>query len=50
MNYPRTLYINCWLEGKFSKLKLSDPNPEGVTWCKLDIETWGRILEAELNR
>ncbi|XP_045436797.1 uncharacterized protein LOC118717769 isoform X1 [Pipistrellus kuhlii] len=47
-NYKKSQVIHGWLSGRFSNIDLPTLLSE-TTMCPMDAETWGKILEAELN-
>lgn len=49
MNSGRNGVKRRWLQGRYSCIKSSQEIPRNIL-CKLDVETWGRILDAECNR
>jgi hypothetical protein len=38
-----------WLQGRYSWIKSAQELPSDFL-CKLDVDTWGRILDAEFSR
>ncbi|XP_008276554.1 F-box only protein 48 [Stegastes partitus] len=48
-NYSRSCLKSDWLRGRFSRLRSAD-ELSGRTMTPLDAETWGEILQAELDR
>ncbi|KAK1333008.1 hypothetical protein QTO34_006541, partial [Cnephaeus nilssonii] len=48
-NYKKSQVKHGWLSGRFSNIDLPTLLSE-TTMCPMDAETWGEILEAELNR
>ncbi|XP_059515570.1 F-box only protein 48-like [Myotis daubentonii] len=48
-NYKKSQVKHSWLSGRYSNIDLSTLLSE-TTMCPMDKETWGEILEAELNR
>ena len=48
-HYPKANYIQRWLGGELSKVTSSD-TLQSVQMFELDVDTWGRILDAELTR
>lgn len=49
LNYGRNGVKRRWLQGRYSYLKSSQEIPKDFL-CKLDVDTWGRILDAEFSR
>ncbi|XP_054584262.1 F-box only protein 48-like [Eptesicus fuscus] len=47
-NYKKSQVKHGWLSGRFSNIDLPTLLSE-TTMCPMDAETWGEILEAELN-
>lgn len=48
-NYSRSRLKSAWLSGRFSHVTSAD-QLIGTTMTPLDMETWGQILQAELDR
>uniref|UniRef100_A0A1A7YFF3 F-box protein 48 n=2 Tax=Iconisemion striatum TaxID=60296 RepID=A0A1A7YFF3_9TELE len=48
-NYTRSCVKRDWLRGRYSSVSSAD-ELLGRTMVPLDAETWGEILQAELNR
>ncbi|XP_056136883.1 F-box only protein 48 [Lampris incognitus] len=48
-NYTRSFLKRDWLRGRYSNVRSVD-ELRGRKMCPLDVETWGEILEAELER
>ncbi|XP_062303814.1 F-box only protein 48 [Osmerus eperlanus] len=48
-NYKRSLLKRDWLRGRYSNVHCADELLD-TYMCPLDVETWGEILEAELDR
>ncbi|KAK1803023.1 hypothetical protein P4O66_021560 [Electrophorus voltai] len=48
-NYQKGCVKKRWLKGRYSKVHSAEDLPP-ITMCPLDVETWGEILEAELER
>ncbi|XP_003972237.1 F-box only protein 48 isoform X2 [Takifugu rubripes] len=48
-NYSRSRLKTAWLTGCFSHITSAD-QLIGTTMMPLDVETWGEILQAELDR
>uniref|UniRef100_A0A668AID0 F-box protein 48 n=2 Tax=Myripristis murdjan TaxID=586833 RepID=A0A668AID0_9TELE len=48
-NYRRSLLKRDWLQGRFSNVRSAE-ELRGRTMLPLDAETWGEILQAELDR
>ncbi|KAM3864895.1 F-box only protein 48 [Diretmus argenteus] len=48
-NYKRSLLKSDWLRGRYSDVR-SPEELMGRKMVPLDAETWGEILQAELNR
>lgn len=48
-NYIRSLVKKDWLIGRFSHVRSAD-ELSGRKLTPLDTETWGEILQAELDR
>ncbi|XP_059187266.1 F-box only protein 48 [Centropristis striata] len=48
-NYPRSCVKSAWLSGSFSHVR-SAAELIGRIMTPLDAETWGEILQAELDR
>lgn len=51
LNYGRNGVKRRWLQGRYSNLNWKSPQeiPKDFL-CKLDVDTWGRILDAEFSR
>nr|KAF6328770.1 F-box protein 48 [Pipistrellus kuhlii] len=47
-NYKKSQVKHGWLSGRFSNIDLPTLLSK-TTMCQMDAETWGEILEAELN-
>ncbi|KAG7492818.1 hypothetical protein MATL_G00019110 [Megalops atlanticus] len=48
-NYQKGYVKKEWLSGRFSFIHSAEEIPD-KSMCPLDAETWGEILEAELER
>lgn len=48
-NYHKSCVKRRWLKGRYSNIHCVDDLPPN-SMCPLDVETWGEILEAELER
>ncbi|XP_064172718.1 F-box only protein 48 [Anguilla rostrata] len=48
-NYRKGYVKRAWLSGRFSVIRSAEEIPN-MSMCPLDAETWGEILEAELER
>lgn len=48
-NYQKSKVKHEWLSGRYSKLCSSISLPEKIMY-PMDADTWGEILEAELER
>ncbi|XP_078505714.1 F-box only protein 48 [Lissotriton helveticus] len=48
-NYWKSKVKHAWLNGKYSNILSLSLLPE-KSMCPMDAETWGEILEAELER
>ncbi|XP_017312710.1 F-box only protein 48 [Ictalurus punctatus] len=48
-NYKKSCVKRRWLKGKYSNVRCAEDLPQN-SMCPLDVETWGEILEAELER
>ncbi|XP_059408812.1 F-box only protein 48-like [Carassius carassius] len=48
-NYRKGCVKRRWLKGRYSNIRSADDIPPN-SMCPLDVETWGEILEAELDR
>ncbi|KAJ8002177.1 hypothetical protein DPEC_G00177110 [Dallia pectoralis] len=48
-NYKRGYLKQEWLRGRFSNIRSAD-DLVNQYMCSLDVESWGEILEAELER
>lgn len=48
-NYRKGCVKRRWLKGRYSSIRSADDIPPN-SMCPLDVETWGEILEAELER
>ncbi|XP_069464460.1 F-box only protein 48 [Ambystoma mexicanum] len=48
-NYRKCTVKNAWLSGKYSNIQSFSVLQE-KSMCPMDAETWGEILEAELER
>ncbi|XP_076847955.1 F-box only protein 48 [Brachyhypopomus gauderio] len=48
-NYQRGCVKRRWLKGRYSDVRSAEDLPPN-SMCPLDVETWGEILEAELER
>ncbi|XP_061078894.1 F-box only protein 48 [Conger conger] len=48
-NYRKGYVKRAWLSGRFSFIHCAEDIPDW-SMCPLDAETWGEILEAELER
>ncbi|XP_051983615.1 F-box only protein 48 [Xyrauchen texanus] len=48
-NYRKGCVKRRWLKGRYSNIRSADEIPSN-SMCPLDVETWGEILEAELER
>ncbi|ROL46541.1 F-box only protein 48 [Anabarilius grahami] len=48
-NYRKGCVKRRWLKGRYSNIRSADNIPPN-SMCPLDVETWGEILEAELER
>ncbi|MCJ8748105.1 hypothetical protein PDJAM_G00161250 [Pangasius djambal] len=48
-NYEKSCVKRRWLKGKYSNIRCAEDLPPN-SMCPLDVETWGEILEAELER
>ncbi|XP_027034860.1 F-box only protein 48 isoform X2 [Tachysurus fulvidraco] len=48
-NYQKSCVKRRWLKGKYSNICCFEDLPPN-SMCSLDVETWGEILEAELER
>lgn len=48
-NYQKSCVKRRWLKGKYSNIRHVEDLPPN-SMCCLDVETWGEILEAELER
>lgn len=48
-NYQRSFLKRDWLRGRYSNVR-SWEELRGARMCPMDVETWGEILEAELER
>lgn len=48
-NYRRGFLKREWLRGRYSNIRSADELLDR-NMCSLDVETWGEILEAELER
>ncbi|GAA6067037.1 F-box only protein 48 isoform X2 [Tachysurus ichikawai] len=48
-NYQKSCVKRRWLKGKYSNIRCAEDLPPN-SMCSLDVETWGEILEAELDR
>nr|ADO28378.1 f-box only protein 48 [Ictalurus furcatus] len=48
-NYQKSCVKRRWLKGKYSDVRCAEDLPPN-SMCPLDVETWGEILEAELER
>ncbi|KAI1896890.1 hypothetical protein AGOR_G00099520 [Albula goreensis] len=48
-NYRKSYVKREWLNGKYSFIRSAEEIPD-KSMCPLDVETWGEILEAELER
>ncbi|XP_062866657.1 F-box only protein 48 [Trichomycterus rosablanca] len=48
-NYQKGCVKKRWLKGRYSNIRSADELPSN-NMCPLDVETWGEILEAELER
>uniref|UniRef100_UPI0037E925D5 F-box only protein 48 n=1 Tax=Semicossyphus pulcher TaxID=241346 RepID=UPI0037E925D5 len=48
-NYTRSCVKRDWLRGRYSHVRSAD-ELRGRTMTPLDAETWGEILQAELDR
>lgn len=48
-NYKRGILKRDWLRGRFSNIRSAEELLDKYM-CPLDVETWGKILEAELDR
>ncbi|XP_060755552.1 F-box only protein 48 [Neoarius graeffei] len=48
-NYQKSRVKRRWLNGKYSNICCAEDLPLN-SMCPLDVETWGEILEAELDR
>ncbi|XP_029950129.1 F-box only protein 48-like [Salarias fasciatus] len=48
-NYTRSRVKSAWLKGRFSCVRSAD-ELLGCVMTPLDVESWGEILQAELDR
>ncbi|XP_030635805.1 F-box only protein 48 [Chanos chanos] len=48
-NYRKGRVKRNWLKGRYSNIHAAEELPAN-SMCPLDVETWGEILEAELER
>ncbi|KAJ8246169.1 hypothetical protein GJAV_G00264470 [Gymnothorax javanicus] len=48
-NYRKGYVKSAWLSGKFSVIRSAEEIPDNSMY-PFDVETWGEILEAELER
>ncbi|XP_066505191.1 F-box only protein 48 [Hoplias malabaricus] len=48
-NYQKGRVKKRWLKGRYSNICRAEDLPPN-SMCPLDVETWGEILEAELDR
>lgn len=48
-NYTRSRLKRDWLRGRYSHVRSAD-ELIGRKMTPLDVETWGEILQAELDR
>lgn len=48
-NYRKGYVKREWLTGRFSDIRCVEDLPDR-SMCVLDAESWGEILEAELER
>ncbi|KAJ8394138.1 hypothetical protein AAFF_G00049430 [Aldrovandia affinis] len=48
-NYRKCCVKRKWLSGRYSVINSAEEIPDKIM-CPLDAETWGEILEAELER
>ncbi|KAM5228104.1 F-box only protein 48 [Ctenodactylus gundi] len=48
-NYRKSKVKHEWLSGRYSNIRSPISLPEKIM-CPMDVDTWGEILEAELER
>ncbi|MEJ1274366.1 F-box protein 48 [Cricetulus griseus] len=48
-NYQKSKVKHAWLSGRYSNIRSPANLPEKLM-CPLDADTWGEILDAELER
>ncbi|CAO2640703.1 F-box only protein 48 [Lemmus lemmus] len=48
-NYLKSKVKHAWLRGRYSNIRSPVNLPEGFI-CPMDADTWGEILDAELER
>ncbi|EDO43767.1 predicted protein [Nematostella vectensis] len=49
LNYGKNGVMRRWLKGRYSDISSKDDIPKDIL-CPLDTESWGRILDKEMNR